>query len=135
MRFKDKLEFNIVVEPGVDRHNIEIPPLLLQPMVENAILHGILPKKDTGKVEVKAKMLNEELLQITIKDDGIGRKRSAEINKSRIKSHTSFGNRLTRERIHLLNQGRDNFITYEVTDLLMPDGDAIGTLVTIKINV
>ena len=135
MRFKDKLEFNIALDPDVDRYTIEIPPLLLQPMVENAVIHGILAKKDGGKIKLKAKILNDELLEITIKDNGIGRKRSAEINKSRISSHTSFGTRLTQERIELLNQGRADFISYAITDLLNEDGSAAGTLVIVRIKV
>ncbi|HEY0111194.1 MAG TPA: histidine kinase, partial [Fibrella sp.] len=73
MRFKDKLSFQISVAEIIDPEFVEIPPLLLQPYVENAIWHGLMHKLEGGRVEVLVEQPQEDQLRITITDDGIGR--------------------------------------------------------------
>ena len=135
MRFKNKVKYQIEVSENIDAQYIEIPPLLLQPYVENAIWHGLMHKKAGGKVEIKVELLDEETLQISISDDGVGR---AEASKLKSKSATrdkSFGMKMTSERISLINQLYKSKTNVKIEDLVDSEGIPAGTRVVIAIPV
>ncbi|MBL4624396.1 MAG: hypothetical protein JKY42_04565 [Flavobacteriales bacterium] len=106
--------------------------MLIQPYVENAIIHGINHKEGPGKIEVKLTRDNN-FIKCTITDDGVGRKRSAEINKSKNKKHTSAGMSITRERLSLLNEAQGNKMDISITDLTNEKGNECGTKIEIYI--
>jgi len=135
MRFKQKLSFFVEVEPGVDADFIEIPPLLLQPYVENAIWHGLMHKPEGGTVRVRASQLQENLLQLTITDDGVGRARAAELKSKSANHRKSFGLKMTSERIALVNQLYQTHTQVEIQDLVDTDGQPAGTEVIIQIPI
>ena len=133
MRFKNKLNFAIETDPALDTDLVEIPPLLLQPYVENAIWHGLMHKKEGGSVHVKIKQLKTEHLQITITDDGIGRARAAALKSKSAIAGKSFGMKLTGERIALINHLYKTNAKVQVNDLMDAKGNAAGTEVVIEI--
>ncbi|WP_276500120.1 histidine kinase [Terrimonas pollutisoli] len=133
MRFKSKLNFTIETDPALDTDLVEMPPLLLQPYVENAIWHGLMHKREGGSVYVKIKQLKSERLQITITDDGIGRARAAELKSKSAIAGKSFGMKVTGERIALINHLYKTNAKVQVNDLTDAEGNAAGTEVVIEI--
>jgi len=94
--------YNIEIDPSLDIKNIFIPPMLLQPFVENAIKHGLLLSDKRGMLVLKFHYIDNSLVCI-IQDDGVGLKKSGEINRSRYKTHKSLGSTISVERISILN--------------------------------
>ncbi len=135
MRFKQKLTFHVAVEPGIDARYIEIPPLLLQPYVENAIWHGLMHKPEGGTVHIRATQPQDNLIQLTISDDGVGRARAAELKSKSASHHKSFGLKMTSERIALINQFYQTHTQIMIEDLVAADGQPAGTEVTLQIPI
>jgi sensor histidine kinase YesM len=104
MRFKNKVSFNIEVFPDIDTQYFKIPPLLLQPFVENAIWHGLMHKPQGGKVSISITQPSENLLHIEIIDNGIGRAKAAELKSKSAGKRKSFGMQVTADRIRMINQ-------------------------------
>lgn len=99
MRANGQIECVLSVEESIDQNNTMVPPLIIQPFVENAIWHGILPKDDNGKIEVELKMAGDMLI-CTISDNGIGIEES---RKNKTASHESKAMRITAERLGAAN--------------------------------
>ena len=136
MRFKEKLSYSLVVEKEVETDYIEIPPLLLQPYVENAIWHGLMPKEDGGRIDIRVAINQEEsLLEISITDNGIGRAAASALNNKIASKHRSYGMKATTERIVLINQLYKTGASVVVHDLVDEDGQAVGTEVILQIPV
>ncbi len=136
MRFKEKLQYNIHVEKDVETDYIEIPPLLLQPYVENAIWHGLMPKEEGGKIDVDVSVNGDKsCLQITITDNGIGRTKSEELKSKTAIKHKSYGMKVTSERIELINQIYNTDTDVKIHDLVDENGKPSGTKVIIQIPV
>lgn len=122
LRMENKFDFEIQVEPPGLAEELEIPPMLLQPFVENAILHGIAPLKDRrGLVKIEIRQLEHEL-EFKISDNGVGR-------QSKSGTHVSLGTSLTRDRIVKLNKG--NTQALKIIDLKDEAQNPLGTLVMI----
>jgi sensor histidine kinase YesM len=135
MRFKDKLKVHIEVASDLDTGLIEIPPLLLQPYVENAIWHGLMHKPEGGSLHIKVELHQPDCLKVIITDDGIGRARSAELKSKSATAHKSFGMKVTGERINLINQLYKTKTKVEIHDLMDPEGNPAGTEVVLEIPV
>ena len=135
MRFKQKLSFFVEIEPGIDANFVEIPPLLVQPYVENAIWHGLMHKSEGGSVRVRASQPQDDLLQLTIIDDGVGRARAAELRSKSASHRKSFGLKMTSERIALVNQLYQTRTQVEIQDLIDADGHPAGTEVILQIPI
>lgn len=135
MRFKDKMKFILQVAPGIDLLFVEIPPLLLQPFVENAIWHGLMHKEEGGTVKVEVSQPTNKLLHIEITDNGIGRRKSAELKSKNATRSKSYGMKLTGERIELINQLYKINTKYQVIDLYNADGKESGTRVILEIPI
>ena len=135
MRFPDKLHYQIQLADGIDAESIQIPPLLLQPFVENAIWHGLMHKDEGGLVQVAVAQPTEDRLHIEITDDGVGRQKAAEYKSKSATKNKSFGMKLTAERIQLINQLYNTQTQIRVDDLVDERGLAIGTRVTVEIPV
>ena len=113
---------------------IKIPSLILQPFIENALWHGLSAKKQNKELELDiAKTANNDLI-ITITDNGIGRKKAAEIKDNKLHKRNSIGIKLTEERLQ--NFVKDNNYSYalHIDDLFDIDGQANGTKVTLIIK-
>lgn len=130
--YEEKFDYAIKVDPKIDLDDMEIPSVLIQPHVENAIRHGLLPNKDKGSLDIDFSLQKNNLI-CTIKDDGIGRKKAAELKKNSKQSHTSMGSKLTTERASMLNKIYRSDIRIKITDLKGRRGNPLGTDVKIII--
>ena len=129
LRFKEKMDYFIQVAPELDIRNVLIPPMLVQPYVENSMRHGLRHKTD-GKGIIKI-MIGpaENGLTIVIEDNGIGRQKAARYKTPEHIEYQSRGMSLTAERIGLMNKLYGEGIGVEVTDLLDDEGRPAGTRV------
>jgi hypothetical protein len=125
-RFGDKFNYQIEIDPSIDKEEIFIPSMLLQPYIENAIWHGLMPKEDGGIIEISMNIVDQELL-ISITDDGIGIENSIRTKRG---SHSSKGMSLTQERVNLLNQIESIAIKIDISQR-----GVSGTVVTIKVPI
>lgn len=134
LRFKDKLEWNINVDDEIDTLSFKVPTLLIQPYVENAITHGLMHKEGKGKIRIDMDM-KEDYILCSIEDNGIGRRKSLEINRERNHNHQSLGTTITESRLKLVNElyGRQMQVAY--TDLVDASGNPSGTRVEINIPI
>jgi PAS domain S-box-containing protein len=130
LRFEEKFEFRIEHDPALEVDAIRIPSLLVQPYVENAILHGLYNKEGAGTLTMRVKM-KEPYLIFEIEDDGIGRQAAAQMNTAKDPKRKSMGTKLTEERLKLINQDSEVAVSY--TDLREGNSPA-GTLVQIRIK-
>ena len=135
MRFKEKVQYELIVSPEIDQQYVEIPPLLIQPFVENAIWHGLMHKEFGGKVSILLHLVGENMLEIQIIDNGVGREKSAEYKSKTATKHKSFGMKVTNERIDLINQIYKTNANVEIEDLYDQNQNGIGTKVTIQIPI
>jgi LytS/YehU family sensor histidine kinase len=116
MRFDKKFEYTIIIDESIDKNYDRIPSMLIQPYVENAIIHGLLPKEGAGKISITLEKQEETILCI-IEDDGIGRKKSMEYKGYQVHSHKSRGMSITQERLDILNSTLNKNIHVEIIDL------------------
>ena len=130
-RFPDKFDYNITVDETMPKEEFLIPPMLLQPFIENAIWHGLRYKEEKGLLEIILQREDQDHLQITISDNGIGRKKSAEIKTRHQKKQNSKGLGIINKRIAILNGMYKNKISISVSDLL-PNN--IGTKVVVTLR-
>lgn len=129
-RFGDKFDYNLDVAPDVEPEMVQIPPMLIQPYIENAIWHGLRYKEEKGLLEVK--FFNEDKkLYCTIYDNGIGRKKSSQLKTDHQKTYQSTGIRNTKERIEILNKLHSTSLGISIKDI--ENGDETGTLVKISL--
>jgi ligand-binding sensor domain-containing protein len=133
-RFGDRFDFSLEIDPAIDEDFTEVPPMILQPYVENAIVHGLLNSKHKGHLLIKL-FLEGENLHCTIQDDGIGRKRAIEIRQESGIERKSVGMSITGERLSILNQFTNEAYKVQVSDLYDENGNASGTRVDIDIHV
>ncbi len=123
VRLKKQLSYSIGIDPELDTSMFTLPPLVLQPFIENAIWHGIAPKKGAGHILIQV-VENGDLLQIIIEDDGIGIEASSQ--KKKQPQHVSRGIQITEERL-----GPDGNL--EIESLTDASGSSLGTRVTLSI--
>ena len=133
MRFKDKVQYKINVVPHIDQQYIEIPPLLLQPYVENAIWHGLMHKPVGGNITIDIAQPTEYLLHIEITDDGIGRQMAGQHKSKSATRQKSFGLKMTSERLDAINHIYQTKTEVQIVDLVDTEGNAAGTKVIIEI--
>ncbi|MCF8448320.1 MAG: histidine kinase [Taibaiella sp.] len=134
MRFESGFEYDMQFHGIDNKEMIEIPSMIIQPYIENAIKHGLLHKNGDKLLHIIFER-NSNILQVTIDDNGIGRKRSEELNKIRTEKYRSFATKASEKRMELLNKGRSEKIKIEITDKTHPNGSAAGTRVVIKIPI
>lgn len=133
-RFEDSISYQIVVNENINPELIQIPSMLIQPYVENAIKHGLLHKK--GEQKLKIEFVKEDNAVIAfIDDNGIGRKKSQEMKAKKPSSHKSFASEANSKRLELLNQGRNNTISIEYLDKIDSYGNSLGTMVILAIPI
>jgi ligand-binding sensor domain-containing protein len=132
LRFEKKFEYNIHIHPAVDSGFLQIPSMLIQPYVENAIWHGLMHKQSPGKISIRFEM-SGKVLQCIIEDNGIGRKKSRELNSQNNANHKSVGMSITRERLEIFNQLNRSNLSVNIMDLMNSDGSTGGTRVELNI--
>jgi len=130
-RFPDKFSYSLEVEDAIIREAYTIPPMLLQPYIENAIWHGLRYRESKGLLRIHIAQKNSESLEICIEDNGIGRSRSAAIKTQHQKKQRSTAMRNIKKRIAILNDMYKHNITLAVRDL---NEDGTGTQVILTLN-
>lgn len=131
-RFHNEFDFTIETQSCIDTKTAEIPSMLIQPFVENAVKHGLLHKKGAKQLNISFSQENGTTL-VEIEDNGIGRIRSYEINNSNTLKHPSYFSEANKKRIDLLNKLYEN-IKINTIDLYNNQNIAIGTKVIIVIS-
>ncbi len=133
MRFENKFDYAIHIDSSIDGDYDEIPPMLIQPYLENAILHGINPKDGNGDIDISMKIVNQ-FIKISIKDDGIGREKSKSVRSLQPAArHKSLGMKITKDRVRILNTIHQSNLNVNITDLYNEKNEAIGTQVDLFI--
>ena len=103
-RFKDKFDYTITVDENLKLSEFVIPPMLLQPYIENAVWHGLRYKEDKGHLGIRFQQMDVETVRITITDDGIGRQKSKRLKTENQKKQKSKGMGNIKKRIAILNE-------------------------------
>jgi LytS/YehU family sensor histidine kinase len=134
MRFNNQFSYTIEVKDEINTGNISIPSLLLQPYVENAIWHGLLHKDGEKLIKIVISKFNENAVQIIIEDNGVGRKKSEEIEQ-KSKHRKSFGMELGENRLRLMNLENEDHAKVSVIDLIDDTQLSSGTQIEIHIPI
>ncbi|MFY0254816.1 tetratricopeptide repeat protein [Chitinophaga sp. 30R24] len=134
LRCNGIFEYSFSIDPGINEEEVLIPPMILQPYVENAIWHGLVHKLPTekGLLEIGI-VLKKRSLVCTITDNGIGRKKAMEIKDRKGRMHNSVGMRVTAGRIDLIRKINHKEARVMITDLESATGQAAGTMVAITL--
>ena len=133
-RFGEDFTYEILVDKELDIDNCKIPSMLLQPYVENAIKHGLLHKNGLKKVTIYF-IQEDDVIKITIDDNGIGREKSRILNAIKNKNHVSFATEATQNRIELLNQYTHRTISVQIIDKYNSLEQSLGTTVLFEIPI
>jgi ligand-binding sensor domain-containing protein len=136
VRFEDKFRYITEIDPAMMTGDYKVAPLLIQPFVENAIIHGIAPSERKDLYLRIAVRLDGDYIRYTIEDNGIGRPASLSYTtKSRTAEHKSLGLQISRERIDIINRLQGSDGTLEIIDLQDESRQPAGTrvLLTLKI--
>ena len=133
IRFSNEINFKISIDEDIDIHTIKIPSLILQPFLENALWHGLSSKEGEKNIDLHVSKGNNNFIDISITDNGVGRDAAEVIKQSKVLKRKSVGIEITKER--LANFARDYQNTFDVTiiDLYDDDKNAIGTKVVLHL--
>jgi len=135
VRMESKFDFTIIIETISPVTELRIPPLLLQPYVENALRHGVRYLKDESGHIALSFIEKDGVLDCIIEDNGIGREKAGKLKAVNPIEYQSKGMSLTAERVELLNRNADRKIVISITDLTDANGAACGTRVSVKFPV
>lgn len=132
LRFKDKIDYTIEIDPAIDQEKVLIAPMLVQPYVENGIQHGLRNKKDSGgQISIKINK-DGELLIVVIEDNGIGRQKATSEKGIYANPQEPKGMSLTEDRTGIMNKLYGTSSNLEIMDLLDHDGHPSGTRVVLR---
>lgn len=132
LRFGDRLKYRIDVDDNIDMDYEQVPPMLFQPLVENAIKYGIFNKHEGGLLSIHFALANN-VLTCTVEDNGVGRKEALRIQQHKRAISSGKGIQLVKDRLKVVNQGIED--DFNIVDLYDTDGKALGTRVVIKLAV
>ncbi|WP_244156247.1 sensor histidine kinase [Maribacter ulvicola] len=134
VRFEDELEYKITIDNQLKTKQIKVPSLFIQPYVENALKHGLLHKLNDRKLHIEAKIIQQNKLQITVEDNGIGRAQSEKLKRPK-QQHKPFATKANEERVHLYKNKLKRDITITTNDLYDENDVAAGTKVVITMPI
>ncbi|MBK8829887.1 MAG: histidine kinase [Saprospiraceae bacterium] len=136
LRFRNEMEFVMDVEEALDKDEIMIPPMLIQPHLENAIWHGLRNKEGKKLLKLTIREHIPDYLEVVIEDNGVGRIRAQEMRQGRLggSTHTSKGKQLSGNRMELLKSNHA-MTGMTITDLAGEDGTPCGTKVQLVIPI
>lgn len=135
MRFNEGFQYWINIEGGLDTEGVKIPPMLIQPYVENAIWHGLMHKEGGGNVTISIAQKLDNLLEINILDDGVGREKAKILKSKSAIKNKSLGMEITDNRLSLINHLYGVSAEVYVQDLIDNEGVACGTNVRLQLNI
>lgn len=132
LRHEDMFDYDISIDPDISTSKLKVPPLLLQPYIENAIRHGIAPLKNRKKGQLLVNMSRlGSKIEITIVDNGVGVKKSQKLNQKKVVKRESHGMSITNDRINLINRVYGGGASVKLTDDQPNNLENPGTRVTI----
>ncbi|MEZ4855574.1 MAG: histidine kinase [Gelidibacter sp.] len=131
-RFKDKFDYNIKVDDTINLDEFQIPPMLLQPYIENAVWHGLRYKTEKGHLEIDITQKNKAEITISITDDGIGRQRSKALKTEHQKKQNSKGMGNIKKRVAILNKMYKDKVDVFVDDFQNNNDAGTKVVVTLK---
>ena len=131
LMYMDKLTYSIEVDEAIDLENAIIPPMLIQPFVENAVIHGIKHKEEKGHVNLSFQLEDSRLI-CEVDDDGVGRQKAREIESQSQKKHQSMATDIVQDRIQVLNKKLKQRIKFEIIDKHSESMESQGTRVLIE---
>jgi ligand-binding sensor domain-containing protein/putative methionine-R-sulfoxide reductase with GAF domain len=135
LRFDDSFSFRITLDEDIDKEETLIPTLMIQPLTENAIWHGLMPKEGIKKLSIRFSQ-QDETISCTIRDNGIGIRKSEELKQRKTASHRSVGLSNLRNRIKIMNEKYDTGCSLEIVDLEDPHNkDKTGTCAVLRFKV
>jgi tetratricopeptide (TPR) repeat protein len=128
LRLRNGLQYEIVVDPAIDPEVTMVPPLIVQPFVENSIWHGFSGKASAGKISIR---ITREvgMIRYTVEDNGIGR---AAAGKQAATGKRSMGLRITQDRIEIINQSKGVKAGVEIFDL--SEGTRVELMLPLELN-
>ncbi len=133
LRFDNKFDYTIQVDKKIDQEFIEIPPMVIQPYIENAIIHGILHNSRKGKILVDFNLRGKSIY-CAVTDNGVGREKSAKLKDEAGINRKSSGMYITKARLEMLNPESSEDFSVKITDLKDKKGMAKGTKVELIIQ-
>ena len=131
-RFKDKFDYSIAVDENINVKDFVIPPMLLQPYIENAVWHGLRYKKTKGHLKIDIAQIGEDEISITITDDGIGRLRSKALKTQNQQKQNSKGMSNIKKRVAILNDMYKDKVDVSVSDYQDIKDAGTKVVVTLK---
>jgi LytS/YehU family sensor histidine kinase len=134
LRFNNKFMYKVQVEPALLNGDYRVPSLLIQPYVENAVVHGLANSNRDGLYLAVNIVLEGDHIKYTIEDNGIGREKSSEYRRYNKPHHKSVGLKISEDRIGMYNQTQGINGHAVITDLFDKNGIASGTRVEIRIR-
>lgn len=134
IRMNNKLEYKITVDDEIDPYMFKIPPLLIQPYVENSILHGLKNKEGVGKIDIQL-IYEDNQIHCSIVDNGIGRKKAQELNSGKKIKRKSYGSSITENRLKLLNSFYGKKMNMMYSDLFDEKNNPNGTKVEFNLPI
>jgi len=133
-----EFEFNVSIDENLDPNEKILPPLMIQPFLENAIIHGFKNIMHSGVINVSFDLVDDTILKCTIDDNGIGRMNASQINSQKENYHKSTALHVTQERLANLNPIRSNSIQlspFQIIDKTNSEGYSIGTTIIIQLEI
>ena len=131
-RFQDKFDYKINIDESINIHDFKIPPMLLQPYIENAVWHGLRYKKSKGFLEINFVQKKEDEITITISDDGIGREKSKALKTENQQKQNSKGMGNIKKRVSILNDMYHDKVDVFIDDFQEEDDKGTKVVVTLK---
>ena len=133
IRFDEQIDYQVDIAPEINPQNVKIPSLILQPFLENALWHGLSSKEGKKEIRLEVRQNKKGHINITIRDNGIGREASEKLREGKVLKRKSLGISITRERLaNFSRMYRDSF-DLSIQDLYKGDGSVAGTEVILKI--
>ncbi len=135
VRFDNLFDYEVKTETGLNLEQLCVPPMLMQPYVENAIWHGLMQKEDgKGKLELSLHQHNGHII-CHIEDNGIGREAALKLKSKSASKRKSYGMKITSDRLEVLNKLADTDASVQIIDLKNEAGEATGTRVELIIPI
>ena len=128
---RQKFDYSIELPPDLDAGELNLPPMLLQPFVENAVVHGVSHLPYPGHIAIRFSW-QDDLLTCEICDNGIGRERAARLREEKKPGHQSAALQVTQERLEALHR-ENSPPSLEITDLVDENGAIGGTRVVVRV--
>jgi tetratricopeptide (TPR) repeat protein len=133
LRFNNKFNFSIIKSQEIE-DDMALPPLLLQPFVENAIIHGVIPKKEMGSIAVRFE-IEKECLLCTVEDSGIGFQQSKAQKENSVAAHKSMALDITKKRLEMIESVTHQKANVTMEEIKNNQGEILGTKVTLHLPI